>query len=72
MMRGVVVYEHPKARSILDSLRPDNTAEIVMKLSRDRITIIVKATSLRTLLATCDDLLVNLQIAEETLSNLLE
>jgi len=69
MMRGVLVYEHPKAQVILDSLRPDNTSEIGMKLSRDRITIVVKATSLRTLLATCDDLLVNLQIAEEALSD---
>jgi tRNA threonylcarbamoyladenosine modification (KEOPS) complex Pcc1 subunit len=69
MMQGVLVYEHPKARLILDSLRPDNTSEIRMKLSGDRITIVVKAKSLRTLLATCDDLLVNLQIAEETLSN---
>jgi hypothetical protein len=69
MMTAVLVYEHPDASSIVGALEPDNTPEIKMEARRNTVEITVTTKQLRTLLATCDDLLSNLQIAQEMLSN---
>ncbi len=66
---GILVYEHLQAPLVLESLRPDNTSDIHMRLQENRLIIRVAAQSLRTLLATCDDLLVNLQVATEALAD---
>ena len=65
----VLTYKHPQASLLLESLRPDNTPDIQMGLQEDRIVIRVIAQSLRTLIATCDDLLANLQVATEALTD---
>ncbi len=69
MAHGVLIYEHSQASLILESLRPDNTSDIHMELQDSRLIIRVTAQSLRTLIATCDDLLVNLQVATEALAD---
>ncbi len=66
---GVLVYRHSQAPLLLESLRPDNTRDIDMELREDCIVIRVASQSLRTFLATCDDLRINLQVAAETLSD---
>ncbi len=66
---GTLIYEHSQAPLILESLRPDNTSDIHMELQEHRIFISVATQSLRTLIATCDDLLVNLQVATEALTD---
>ncbi len=66
---SVLIFEHSQAPLILESLRPDNTSDIHMELHESRIVIRVAAQSLRTLIATCDDLLVNLQVATEMLAD---
>jgi tRNA threonylcarbamoyladenosine modification (KEOPS) complex Pcc1 subunit len=66
-MTAILVYEHPGALSIVEALQPDNTPEINMKARGDRVEITVKTKNLRTLIASCDDLLLNLQIAQEML-----
>jgi tRNA threonylcarbamoyladenosine modification (KEOPS) complex Pcc1 subunit len=70
MITAILVYEHPHARSIVEALQPDNTPEIKMKATGNRVEITVKTKKLRTLIASCDDLLSNLQIAQEMLSGL--
>jgi len=70
MLTAILVYEHPDARSIVEALQPDNTPEIKMKATGNRVKLIVKTNRLRTLIASCDDLLSNLQIAQEMLSGL--
>ncbi len=69
MARGVFVCEHSQAPLILESLRPDNTRDICMEAREDCVVIRVAPQSLRTFLATCDDLLVNLQVAAEALAD---
>ncbi len=65
---GTLIFEHSQAPLILESLRPDNTSDIQMELQEHRIIISVAAQSLRTLIATYDDLLINLQVATEALT----
>jgi hypothetical protein len=67
MITAIFVYEHPQALSIVDALQPDNTPEIEMKAIGNRLEIKVKTNKLRTLVASCDDLLSNLQIAQDIL-----
>jgi len=67
MITAIFVYEHPQALSIVDALQPDNTPEIEMKAIGKRLEITVKTNKLRTLVASCDDLLSNLQIAQDIL-----
>ncbi|MFZ0012338.1 MAG: KEOPS complex subunit Pcc1 [Halobacteriota archaeon] len=68
MITAILVYEHPQALSIVEALQPDNTSEIKMKATGNKVEIRVQTKKLRTLLASCDDLLSNLQIAQEMLS----
>jgi tRNA threonylcarbamoyladenosine modification (KEOPS) complex Pcc1 subunit len=68
MITAIFVYEHAQALSIVEALQPDNTPEIKMKAIGNRLEITVKTNKLRTLVASCDDLLLNLQIAQEMLS----
>jgi len=68
MITAKLVYEHEQAPSIAEALRPDNTPEIKMKATGNRLEITVQTKKLRTLVASCDDLLSNLQIAQEMLS----
>jgi len=69
MITANLVYEHPQALSIVEALQPDNTSEIKMKATGNKVEIRVQTKKLRTLLASCDDLLSNLQIAQEMLSS---
>jgi tRNA threonylcarbamoyladenosine modification (KEOPS) complex Pcc1 subunit len=69
MITAILVYEHPQALSIVEALQPDNTSEIKMKATGNKVAIRVQTKKLRTLLASCDDLLSNLQIAQEMLSS---
>jgi tRNA threonylcarbamoyladenosine modification (KEOPS) complex Pcc1 subunit len=68
MMTAILVYEHPQALSIVEALQPDNTPEIKMKATGNKVEIAVQTKKLRTLVASCDDLLSNLQVAQEMLS----
>ncbi len=65
----VLTYKHPQASVLLESLRPDNTPDIHMGLREGCIVIRVRSRSLRTLIATSDDLLANLQVATEALTD---
>ncbi|MGZ4901616.1 MAG: KEOPS complex subunit Pcc1 [Halobacteriota archaeon] len=68
MPQGILIYEHSQAPLVLESLRPDNTSDVHMVLEGSCVIICVTSQSLRTLIATCDDLLINLQIASEALT----
>jgi hypothetical protein len=72
MMTAILVYEHPQAPSIVEALQPDNTPEIKMKATGNKVKIAVQTKKLRTLVASCDDLLSNLQVAQEMLSDFCE
>ena len=69
MMTAILICERPHAPSIVEVLQPDNTPEITMEVRRNTVEITVSTKQLRTLVASCDDLLVNLQIAQDLLSD---
>lgn len=67
MITAILVYEHPQASSLVEALQPDNTPEIRMKPIGKKVLVVVRADNLRTVVASCDDLFANLQIAQEIL-----
>jgi len=69
MITAILVYEHPQAFALVEALKPDNTPEIRMKPIGKKVLVEVRANNLRTVVASCDDLFANLQIAQEILSD---
>jgi hypothetical protein len=67
MIAAILVYKHLQASLVVEALKPDNTREIRMKAIGEKVLIVVKANNLRTVVASCDDLYANLQIAQELL-----
>jgi hypothetical protein len=69
MITAILVLEHRKASTLVEALQPDNTPEIRMKAIGKKVLAVVRGKNLRTVVASCDDLFVNLQIAQEMLSD---
>ena len=67
MITAILIYEHLQALSVIEALKPDNTPEIKIKATGNTVEITIKTERLRTLVASCDDLLANLQVAQEML-----
>jgi hypothetical protein len=67
MITAIIVYEHPQASLLVDALQPDNTPEILMKAKGKKVFGVLKASKLRTMIASCDDFFANLQIAQAVL-----
>jgi hypothetical protein len=69
MIAAIVVYQHAQASLLVDVLQPDNTPEILMKAKGNKVLTVLKASKIRTMIASCDDLFANLQIAQTILSD---
>jgi hypothetical protein len=69
MISAIIIYEHPRASSLVDVLQPDNTPEIQMMAEEHNVFVVLRVGKLRTLIASCDDLFANLQIAQTMLSD---
>jgi hypothetical protein len=69
MIAAIIVYQHPQASLLVDVLQPDNTPEILMKAKGNKVLTVLRASKLRTMIASCDDLFANLQIAQTILSD---
>jgi hypothetical protein len=69
MIAAIIVYEHPQASLLVDVLQPDNTPEILMKAKGNKVLTVLRASKLRTVIASCDDLFANLQIAQTMLND---
>ena len=67
MITAIIVYEHPQASLLVEALQPDNTPEILMKAKGKKVLAVLRASKLRTMIASCDDLFANLQIAQAML-----
>jgi len=67
MITAIIVYEHPQAPLLVEALQPDNTPEILMGDIGKKVVGVLSASKLRTMIASCDDLFVNLQIAQAML-----
>jgi len=67
MITAIIVYEHPQAPLLVEALQPDNTSEILMNAVEKKVVGVLIASKLRTMIASCDDLFMNLQIAQAML-----
>jgi hypothetical protein len=66
MIRAKITFEGLHAEEIGRAVLPDNLPEMVMKAQEQTLTIEFCAQKIGTMLATLDDLLMNLKVAEET------
>ena len=64
---ATVSIEHPDAERLAASIAPDHTDPIQYSVTDDTLTIMIEQSSIRRLQATCDDTVLNLQMATEIL-----
>jgi hypothetical protein len=69
MITAIVVYSHPHASRIADCVQPDNTPEIHIKSTQKTVLAIIQTKGVRTMVASCEDFFVNLQVAQDTLTD---
>lgn len=67
MMEAKLTFQGKDAEALRRAIGPDNLPEMVMKAEGERLMFEFSVQKIGTLLATLDDLLMNLKIAEETL-----
>jgi hypothetical protein len=63
----MLTIQGENAEALGQAIGPDNLPEMVMKAEGENLRFDFKVQKIGTLLATLDDLLMNLRIAEETL-----
>jgi hypothetical protein len=68
-MRAKLTFQGRGTEEIARSLEPDNMPGIVLRAKNDELTIEFSAKRAGTLLATADDILMNIKVAEETLAS---
>jgi hypothetical protein len=67
MMRARMIFCGPHAQKVGKSLEPDNMPNMKLDISEGRFCMEFSALNIGTLLATSDDILMNIKIAEETI-----
>jgi hypothetical protein len=67
MMRARLTFQGKDAETLGRAIGPDNLSEMVMKAEGEHLKFEFSVQKIGTMLATLDDLLMNLKIAEETL-----
>jgi hypothetical protein len=69
MITAIIVYSHSLASRIADCVQPDNTPEIHIKSTQEKVLAVIQTKGVRTMVASCDDLFVNLEVARDTLTD---
>jgi hypothetical protein len=67
MIKAKLAFQGNGAQSLGQSIKPDNLSDMIMKADDEQLVFDLSFEKIGTLLATLDDLLMNLKIAEETL-----
>jgi hypothetical protein len=67
-IEGTITTVHPEAASIAAALRPDNLRSMITTAEDDRVTTTITGTQIRSVIASVDDYLMNLAIAEDACS----
>ena len=65
-VRGLIATTHEDAPSVAASLAPDNLKGMTTTADGDRVTTVIEGTQIRSVIASVDDYLMNLAIADET------
>jgi hypothetical protein len=68
-IKGGITTVHRNARCVASSLAPDNLTSMTTTAEGDKVTTVITGTQLRSVIASVDDYLMNLAIAEETCSS---
>jgi hypothetical protein len=68
MMQAKLAFIGEDAETLELAIKPDNLAEMIMKSKGENLSFELSVHKIGTLLATLDDLLMNLKIAEDILS----
>ena len=68
-IKGRITTVHRNARCVASSLAPDNLTSMTTTAEGDQVTTVITGTQLRSVIASVDDYLMNLAIAEETCSS---
>ncbi|MGA2699414.1 MAG: KEOPS complex subunit Pcc1 [Methanoregula sp.] len=63
---GLITTVHADAESVASSLAPDNLKGITTTADGGRVTTVIHGTQIRSVIASVDDYLMNLAIADET------
>ena len=63
--KGKIVTTHKRCHVTMDAIRPDNTQNMITKCKNGEITTEFEVDGIGTLIATMDDYLLNLKIADE-------
>jgi hypothetical protein len=67
-IEGTITTRHGNARCVAAALTPDNLRSMTTTAQDDRVVTRVTGTQLRSVIASVDDYLMNLAIAEDTCS----
>jgi len=65
---GTITTVHDNARCVAAALAPDNLRSMETKADGDRVTTTITGTQLRSVIASMDDYLMNLAIADDACS----
>ena len=65
-VRGLIATRAPDAPGVAASLAPDNLKGMTTTADGDRVTTVIDGTQIRSVIASVDDYLMNLAIADET------
>jgi hypothetical protein len=65
---GMITTRHGNAVSVAEALAPDNLRTMTTTDDGDTVTTMITGTQLRSVIASVDDYLMNLAIAEDTCS----
>ena len=65
-VRGLIATTHVDAPGVAASLAPDNLTGMTTTADGNLVTTVIESTQLRSVIASVDDYLMNLAIADET------
>jgi len=68
-IKGRIMTVHRNAGCVASALAPDNLSSMTTTAEGDRVTTVLTGTQLRSVIASVDDYLMNLAIAEDTCSS---
>ncbi len=66
MIQGLITTVHTDAPSVALSLAPDNLGCMTTTADGSKVTTVINGTQIRSVIASVDDYLMNLAIADET------
>ncbi|MDD1671470.1 MAG: hypothetical protein LUO82_00520 [Methanomicrobiales archaeon] len=64
-IHGIITTVHRNPRSVAGALRPDNLSTMTTRVEGNQVVTVIEGLQLRSVIASVDDYLMNLAVAEE-------